>query len=252
MGAVFRLSDGVRLHNPEKVIMHHYVLPASVKDRVVSRMGNLLAHDTIEAGRTALVVVDMQNYFCAPGFPHEVPMAREILPNINRLAEAVRAAGGAVAWIQMTAAGALEQWRNYTTRMLTPDRQKRRIAGLDEGSEGFKLFPGLVVRPGDLRIKKNKYSAFTPGSSDIDAKLKARAIDTVLIAGTATNVCCESTARDAMMLDYKVIMVSDSTAAFTDEEHAGALNTFMLFFGDVMSTSEAIRRMAPVADRKTM
>jgi ureidoacrylate peracid hydrolase len=57
-------------------------------------MGKLLAHDTIEAGRTALVVVDMQNYFCAPGFPHEVPMAREIVPNINRLAEAVHGAGG--------------------------------------------------------------------------------------------------------------------------------------------------------------
>jgi ureidoacrylate peracid hydrolase len=188
--------------------MHNYILPASVKDRVVSRMGKLFAHDAIDAVRTALVVVDMQNYFCAPGFPHEVPMAREIVPNINRLAEAVRTAGGAVAWIQTTAA--VEQWRNYTTRMLTPDRQKKRIAGLDEASEGFKLFPELAVLPGDLRIKKNRYSAFIPGSSDIDAKLKPRAIDTVLIAGTATNVCCESTARDAMMLDYKVIMVSDS------------------------------------------
>jgi ureidoacrylate peracid hydrolase len=227
--------------------MHNYVLPASVKDRVVSRMGKLLANDTIEAGRTALVVVDMQNYFCAPGFPHEVPMAREIVPNINRLAEAVRAAGGAVTWIQMTADGALDQWRNYTTRMLTPDRQKKRIGGLDEASEGFKLFPELVVLPGDLQVKKNKYSAFIPGSSDIDAQLKARAIDTVLIAGTATNVCCESTARDAMMLDYKVVMVSDSTAAFTDEEHAGALNTFMLFFGDVMSTNEVIGRIASVS-----
>jgi ureidoacrylate peracid hydrolase len=193
----------------------------------------------------------MQNYFCAPGFPHEVPMAREIVPNINRLAEALRAAGGAIAWIQMTVIGALEHWANYQTRMLTPDRQKKRIAGLDEASEGFKLFSELAVLPGDLRVKKNKYSAFIPGSSDIDAKLKARAIDTVLIAGTATNVCCESTARDAMMLDYKVIMVSDSTAAFTDEEHAGALNTFMLFFGDVMSTNEAIGRMAPVSDHKT-
>jgi ureidoacrylate peracid hydrolase len=72
--------------------MHKYVLPDSVKDRVVRRMGKLLAHDTIEAGRTALVVVDMEKYFCAPGFPHEVPMAREIVPNINRLAEALRAA----------------------------------------------------------------------------------------------------------------------------------------------------------------
>jgi ureidoacrylate peracid hydrolase len=146
--------------------------------------------------------------------------------------------------------GALDQWHNYTTRMLTPDRQKKRIEGLDEASEGFKLLPELGVLPGDLLVKKNKYSAFIPGSSDIDAKLNARAIDTVLIAGTATNVCCESTARDAMMLDYKVIMVSDSTAAFTDEEHAGALNTFMLFFGDLMSTDEVIGRIAPVNDRK--
>jgi len=231
--------------------MHNYVVPASVKDRVVSRMGKLLAHDSIEADHTALIVIDMQNYYCAPGFPQEVPMAREIVPNINRLAEALRAAGGAVAWIQMTAIGALEHWANYQTRMLTPDRQKKRIAGLDEASEGFKLFSELAVLPGDLRVKKNNYSAFIPGSSDIDAKLKARAIDTVLIAGTATNVCCESTARDAMMLNYKVIMVSDSTAAFTDEEHAGSLNTFMLFFGDVMSTNEAIGRMAPVSDHKT-
>ena len=178
--------------------MHNYVLPASVKDRVVRRMGKLLANDTLEAGRTVLVVIDMQKYYCAPGFPQEVPMAREIVPNINRLAEAIRTAGGAVAWIQMTAAGALDQWGNYTTRMLTPDRQKKRIAELDEAAEGFKLLPELVVMPGDLLVKKNKYSAFIPGSSDIDAKLKARAIDTVLIAGTATNVCCESTARDAM------------------------------------------------------
>jgi len=79
--------------------MHNYVVPASVKDRVVSRMGKLLAHDTIEADHTALIVVDMQNYFCAPGFPHEVPVAREIVPNINRIARALREAGGAVVWI---------------------------------------------------------------------------------------------------------------------------------------------------------
>ena len=121
--------------------MHNYVVPASVKDRVVSRMGKLLAHDTIEADHTALIVVDMQNYFCVRGFPHEVPTSREIVPNINRMARAVRAAGGAVVWIQMTAIGALEHWANYQTRMLTPDRQKKRLSGLDEASEGFKLFP---------------------------------------------------------------------------------------------------------------
>ncbi len=231
--------------------MHNYFVPTSVKDRVVSRMGKLLAHDTIEAGRTALLVVDMQNYYCAPGFPLEVPLAREIVPNINRLARAVRAAGGTVAWIQMTAVGALEHWANFQTRMLTPDRQKQRLAGLYEASEGFKLLPELEVLAGDMRIKKIKYSAFAPGSSDLDARLKARGIDTMLITGALTNVCCESTARDAMMLDYKVIMLSDGTATLTEEEHAGALNTFMMFFGDVMSTDEAITRLVPVARRKT-
>jgi ureidoacrylate peracid hydrolase len=224
--------------------MHRYVVPASVKDRVVSRMGKLLAHDTIEASRTALVVVDMQNYFCAEGFPAEVPLSREIVPNINHMARKIRTAGGVVVWIQTTALGATEHWRNFQTRMLTPDRQQARLAGLDEASEGFKLFPTLEVLPGDLRIRKIKYSAFMPGSSDVDLQLKARNIDTILITGTATNVCCESTARDAMLLDYKVVMLSDGNAALTDEEHAAALNTFIMFFGDVMSTDEAITRLA--------
>jgi ureidoacrylate peracid hydrolase len=54
-------------------------------------------------------------------------------------------------------------------------------------------------------------------------------------AGTATKVCCESTARDAMMLDYRVIMLSDANATLTDEEHTATLNSFLLFFGDVMT-----------------
>jgi ureidoacrylate peracid hydrolase len=225
--------------------MHPYDPPASIMGRVLRRMGKLLAHDAIAAVGTALIVVDMQNYFCAEGFPVEMPMAREIVPAINRLARAVRSAGGVVVWIQTTAAGAIEHWRNFQTRMLTPDRQRERLAGLDEASEGFKLFPALEVLPGDLRIKKIKYSAFIPGSSDIHLQLQARQIDTLLIAGTATNVCCESTARDAMMLDYRVIMVSDANAALTDEEHAGALNTFMMFFGDVTSAEDAIARLEP-------
>jgi ureidoacrylate peracid hydrolase len=231
--------------------MHNYFVPASVKDRVMKRMGKLLAHNTIEAAHTALLVIDMQNYYCASGFPLEVPVAREIVPNINRMARAIRAAGGAVVWIQMTATGALEHWANFQTRMLTPERQKQRLAGLDEASKGFELFPELEVLAGDIRIKKVKYSAFARNSSDLDERLKARGLDTLLIAGTLTNVCCESTARDAMMLDYKVIMLSDATATLTEEEHAGALNTFMMFFGDVMSIDEAITRLAPVAARKT-
>lgn len=229
--------------------MHVYEPPAFVTERVMSRMGRTPALDTIDGAKTALVVVDMQNYFCAEGFPAEVPLARAIVPNINRVADAVRTVGGTVVWIQTSSALALTHWRNFQTRMLSPDRQRRRIAGLDEASKGFELYPDLDARTDDVWIKKVSYSAFGPNSSDIDARLRAGGIDTVLIAGTLTNVCCETTARDAMLADYKTVMLSDGNATLTDEEHAAALNTFMMFFGDVMTTGEAVERMAPTRVR---
>ena len=231
--------------------MHRYVVSDAVKARLIERQGKLSSRDTFDAARTALVVVDMQNHFVAPGFPAEVPLSREIVPNINRLARAMRAAGGTVVWIQTTAAGGLEQWSNYHRFMLTPERRQKRLASLDEAAEGFKLYPALEVLPDDLRVKKIKYSAFIAGSSDIDAQLKSRGIDSVLITGTATNVCRESSARDAMMLDYRVTMLSDANATWTDEEHAATLDSFLLFFGDVMTADEAIGRLVPIASRKS-
>jgi ureidoacrylate peracid hydrolase len=231
--------------------MHRYVMPDWVKERVLRRQGKLFANETIAAGRSALVVVDMQNYFCAQGFPAEVPLSRAIVPNINRLAAAMRAAGGTVVWVQTDAAEALTRWGNHHKYMLTPERVANRLAGLDAKAEGFALFGDLEPAAGDLRVRKVTYSAFMPGSSDIDAQLKSRGIDTVLIAGTATNVCCESTARDAMLRDYRAVMLSDANATWTDEEHAATLNTFAMFFGDVMSADEAIARLAAVEKRKT-
>jgi ureidoacrylate peracid hydrolase len=231
--------------------MHPYAIPVSVKDRVIRRQGKLISHDTIDAARTALVVVDMQNYYVAEGFPLEVPLARGIVPNINRLARALRPAGGTIVWVQTTAAGALRDWANHHKHMLTPDRSKTRLSHLDEAAEGFALYPRLEPLPIDLRVKKNKYSAFIPGSSDIDARLKSRGIESLLITGTVTNVCCESTARDAMMLDYRVVMVADGNASFTDAEHAAALNNFLMFFGDVLTTDEILARLVPAEARQS-
>jgi ureidoacrylate peracid hydrolase len=231
--------------------MHRYVVSEAVKERLLRRQGKLVSHDTIDAARAALVVVDMQNFFVAEGFPLEVPLARAIVPNINRMAKAMRAAGGAVVWIQTTAAGALEHWSNHHKYMLTPERVEKRLAGLDEAGEGFKLYSALEALAGDLRVKKKTYSAFMPGSSDLHAQLASRGIDTVLIAGTATNVCCETSARDAMVLDYRVVMLSDANATWSDAEHAATLDTFLLFFGDVMTTDEATARIVAVRSRKT-
>src|SRR5580698_5939922 len=105
--------------------MHDYTIPAFIKDRVIRRQGKLLSHDIIDAARTALVVVDMQNYFVAEGFPLEVPMARQIVPNINRLARALRAAGGTVVWVQTSSNGALEHWANLHNVMLRRRSRRR-------------------------------------------------------------------------------------------------------------------------------
>ena len=119
------------------------------------------------------------------------------------------------------------------------------------GDFGHALYPSLEVRPGDPIVRKTRFSAFIQGASDLDAVLRARGIDTLIIVGTATNVCSESTARDAMMLNYKVFFVSDANACRTDEEHNATLAILMIMFADVRSTDEMIallqRHAAPVA-----
>ena len=231
--------------------MHKYSTPEHVGQRVLQRKGKAYSLESVDCERAALVVVDMQNYFVAPGFPSEVPMARDIVPNINRMAAATRAAGATVVWIQTTATGARETWSNHHKFGMRPEVAAKRLATLAEDAEGYRLWPGLEALPGDLRAKKIKFSAMLPGSSNLHDTLTRRGIDTLLVAGTTTNVCCESTARDAMMLDYRVAMLSDATAARTDEEHAASLNTFHMFFGDVMTVDEAMARLAPVARSRT-
>ncbi len=73
--------------------------------------------------------------------------------------------------------------------------------------------------------------------------LRGLGLDTLLIAGTKTNVCCESTARDAMMLDFGVVMVSDATAALSDDEHRATLETMIQQFGDVLAVDEVLARL---------
>jgi ureidoacrylate peracid hydrolase len=114
------------------------------------------------------------------------------------------------------------------------------LEGLTEGSPGHALWHELDVRPADLRVQKNRYSAFFPGASDLPELLRSRSIDTVLIAGTMTNVCCEASARDAMMDGFKTIVVSDANAARSDAEHTASLATIVQFFGDVRSTAEVM------------
>jgi nicotinamidase-related amidase len=121
---------------------------------------------------------------------------------------------------------------------------------MDIGGDGYEFWHLNDMRPEDAQITKKRYSAFIQGSSDIERHLRERGIDTLLIAGTATNVCCESTARDAMMLNFKVVMVADCLATHTDEEHNATLSNFYGQFGDVQTTDEVFESLAKGDQKK--
>ena len=155
--------------------MHKYVVPDQVRARVIRLQGKPFALDRIDAARTALVVVDMQNYYVAEGYPNQSPQAREIVPNINRMAAALRAAGGRVVWIQTDSAEALAKWGKHHKYKLTPENAARRLKLLSASDEGFKLFRTLEPKPDDLYVRKIKFSAMVGDSSNLDACCAATA-----------------------------------------------------------------------------
>jgi ureidoacrylate peracid hydrolase len=225
--------------------MHKIEIPQFALDRIAQRRGRFHPFDRLDPLRTAHVVVDLQNGFMAEGAVAEVPMAREIVPNVNRISRALRAAGGTVVYIQNTIDQvALSGWTNNFGFFSSPARHARMVEAFTPGAEGHAIWPGLEVLPQDLKVLKRRFGAFVPGSSELHTVLQERAIDTLIITGTVTNVCCESTARDAMMMNYKVVFMSDGNAAFTDEEHNATLSSMAILFADVMSTDEVVGKLA--------
>ena len=127
----------------------------------------------------------------ARGAPVEVPAARDIVPAINRLAAELRKRGVPVIWVLHENRAGGSDWEGFFGAFVS-DRANA-AAALAAGSDLQKLYPGLKTEPGDLRVAKNRYSALIAGASTLPSVLEGQ--DTLLIAGTKTNVCCECTAR---------------------------------------------------------
>ena len=216
---------------------HRVSIRKPIVERVMARRGRLHLFDSLDPVHTALLVIDMQNAFVAPGAPIEVPGARDIVPGINRLAAELRRRGVPVVWVLHQNSG---DWTNFFDVFVKPENRARAAQALSAGSELQKPWRELDIAPSDLKVTKNRYSALIAGASDLGTMLKKRGIDTLLIAGTKTNVCCECTARDAMMLDYKVVLLCDCTAALSDEEHLATLENVIQQFGDVMTADDAL------------
>ena len=214
-------------------MIHPSGLNAKVVAKVVARRGRLHAFETLNPKTTALVVIDLNAASVAQSND-----CKAMAPRITALAMALRQSGGTVAWVR-------------TEFHLTPatiaqygSDAHRFAAELDPAGPGAQLWPELQVEDADLHAFKHGASAFFPGKCDLHSRLAARTIDHVLVAGTVTNVCCESSARDAVELGYRVTMVSDACAGHAHGLHEAALNTFYRCFGDVRPSADVIRLIA--------
>ena len=225
--------------------MHRADILDEVRERVTRNRGGVAVFNSLIPRQTAHIVVDLQNGFMAQGQVAETPMARTIVPNVNRISAALRAAGGAVVYTQHTAdAEAIRTWSVFFEHFCGPERRARMIEAFTPGSHGHALWPELDVAREDLVVLKRRFGAFVPGSSDLHARLQERGIDTLIISGTLSQVCCEATARDAMMMNYKVFFITDACATLTDAEHGGTLSAMAHTFCDVRDTQSMLGLIA--------
>lgn len=221
--------------------MHRIEISQQAIDLSIARRGQVQPYTAIDPARTALLVVDLQTGFVAPGAVAEIPAAREIVPNVNRLAGALRRAGGIVVWIISTyGPDAAQDWPSFFNFVTAGAASERFRLAFDEGRPEHTLWRELDRQPGDKVVSKNRMTPFADPSRALETMLRGRGVETVLVVGTVTNVCCESTARDAAMRDFRTIMVSDANASRNDAEHNATLSIFLQSFGGVLSTDEIL------------
>ena len=217
----------------------------STIDFIMRRRGRLHIYESLEAASTALVVVDMQRAFVAEGAAIETAAARGIVANINRLAAALRAAGGTVVWVVSTYGPRPEDyWPTFFDHVMDEQAAERFRGALIDGCDSHAIYDPLDVDPNDPVVSKNRFGAFVGSGGKLEAVLRERGIDTLLITGTVTNMCCETTAREAAMLSFKTVMVADGNAGRTQEEHDATLAAFLMGMGDVHDT-DALMAMLP-------
>src|SRR5882672_3104732 len=131
---------------------HRVSIRKPIVERVMARRGRLHLFDSLDPVHTALLVIDMQNAFVAPGAPVEVPAARAIVPAINRLAAELRSRGVAVIWVLHENLKNGENWSAFFDVFITPEKRAAAAKALAAGSEMQKLFNALKTEKGDLQV----------------------------------------------------------------------------------------------------
>lgn len=216
-------------------------LPPDLVKQATYRRDGLAVFGPPDWPRTALLAINLQNAWLAPGAPFRAFHADEgpaLMAGIPAAAAKVRAAGGLVVWLRTTtgAPGTPGYWSTYFDNFVGPDKRATAVSVLTPGSEGHAFFPAFAPADGDLVIDKPRFDAFL--GTGLEETLRARGIADVIVTGLATNICCESTVRAAMMRDFRTWMPHDLVAAPTPDGHAAGLRTVMQAFADVRAFAE--------------
>ena len=195
----------------------------------------------ITTKNTALIVVDMQNIWVHPRGTRYLPSSEDIVPKIRRLLDFCHAEKVPVIYLHTTKRKDLadvgifadvkpqthdadDEWSNF------------------EGSVGAEIYEPVKPAADDILVKKFRYSGFY--GTQLENLLRAMKRDTIAIAGVATNVCCDSTARDGAMRDFKVLFLSDCNASFSRAEQEATLGNFDKHFGVVMDSQTLLAKLA--------
>lgn len=204
----------------------------------------------VDPKRSALVIVDMQYATGHRDGPLSKRMEAEgnpstkwrfarihdqVIPNTRRLIDAFRAAGGEVVYITIGAAH--PDARDAPVHM----RDFFLTLGNHVGSPAHEIVRELAPEPTDQIVRKTTLGAFT--STGIDSLLRTMDREFLFMTGVSTNMCIETTAREAADRGYAVTLVEDACAATHEDLHEGALRNFRRFFGTVKMTDEVIALM---------
>jgi biuret amidohydrolase len=213
----------------------------------------------LDPQKMALLIVDMQRYFVSPHYPlmqtfeKLVPgitagycerVNSVVVPNINRLQTYFRAQGFPILY---TAIGTCtpdgrdlnQMWKDLD-QLSVNTIGKRMFPAV--GDPSWQIDESLVPHPGELVV--NKTSSGTLNSTMLDQTLRNMGIQSLIVSGVTTDVCVETTARDAADRGFQVIIVEDACTAFSDTLHQAALQAFSLAFGRVRKTAEVLRLLS--------
>ncbi len=192
---------------------------------------------------TALLIVDMQKDFCVEGMGasrrpgRDLSRTRAIIPNLVKLRQAARDAGALVVHIGFrTLPDHLSDGGPWLSQRRRSTYASDSFAM--EGSEGAQFIPELSPLEGEVTIHKHRYSGFK--GTGLDMILRAREMRTCVVTGVSTNVCVESTFRDAFEHGYYIVVPSDGTASWSQELGEGTLQNVTHRFGLVATVDEIV------------